>query len=192
MVKYSTLRKHYKFFKLIRDMSETLWDIPYSNDWTRQYIFFDFYPYYWHGWSHYFVYGNGPYDLKQFVDHFYDDIDKLRSNKWQRDIMDKFIAYSDSKLLEFNYTNSEVRSRGDNIKYFRLKRYFFNYFKLTQTEWLDSKGRPRSTYMNFTLALLGGEPDTLIRKDKILFSGWVNNKSDLRRLWRIYRNAYNG
>lgn len=191
MVKYSTLRKHYKVFKIWRDITETLWDVPYNNEWTRQYIFYDFYPYYWHGWGHYFVYGNGPYDLKEFVEDTYEKFCKFRSNKWQRSIMDKFVCCNDSKLLEWCYTNCYVRNRERNVKYFRLQRYLFNYFKLTQTEWLNNDNKSCNTYMNFTMAILGGEVEDLKRKDIVLFSGWVNNKSDLRRLWKAYRNAYN-
>lgn len=193
MVKYNTLRRHYKIFKLFRDyISEPLWDIPYRFNWSRRYIFYDFYPYYWHGWSDYLEWGNGPQEIRELCRSLNDKIAKARSNKWQKDIMDKFLCCNGSKLLEWSYTNCLVRNRESNVKYFRLRRYIFNYFKLTQTQYVNKNNEPKNTFMNFTFGLLGGECEELKEVTVTLFNGWVNNKRDLRRLWRIYRNAYNG
>ena len=193
MVAYKTLKRHYKTFRILKEfIIEPLWDIPYKFKWSRRYIFYDFYPYYWNGWTSYIEWGNGPQQIREVIKDIKDKVAELRSDKWQRDIMNKFLACNGSKLLEWSYTNCLVRNRESNVKYFRLRRYIFNYFKLTQTQYLNKDNKPKNTFMNFTMAILGGECEELIPKTEILFSGWVNNKSDLRTLWRIYRNAYKG
>lgn len=194
MVAYKTLKRHYKMFRILKEfIIEPLWDIPYKFKWSRRYIFYDFYPYYWHGWRHYFYWGAAPQDISKFIDHTKRAIHKSLSTNMQKKIMDRFLCCNGSKLLTYDYANMEVRNNSNNVKYFSLRRIIpFNYYILTQTRWINSKNEPTNIFYYNTFSLLGEEQEKLVKEKTTLFRGWVNNKRDLLRLFKTYRTNYEG